>query len=121
MITLKKIKAEFDQLVDKYGADYVYRPETESCLYVDNTGGCIVGRWFREFRGITEEQLKSFNEGVGAVLACSALDIKDVSLPAQKFLVYVQNYQDAGSPWGASVARAYYNVKAEYPYQGSGI
>lgn len=105
------------EAIEERGENYVYKSPTQgsSCLYVHHNGqggstaGCIVG-WVLHKAGVPLEALTRC-ENHPAVAVLEALESEGEGLRYEReagvLLRRVQQWQDAGEPWGTAFSNGY--------------
>jgi hypothetical protein len=108
--TLRDVVAENPEKVYKAPDNMLVFGDDTSCFYVhkneDGTeeAGCIVGTVLHRL-GVSLADLKRV-EGLSAVSALRAAEVKGLSYPTKSLLRYVQHNQDGGSSWGQALTNA---------------
>jgi hypothetical protein len=125
LLTEKNVTEAFRQIIEDFGADYVYRKRglADSCFYVHKTPegeapGCIVGQLLHRL-GVPLEVLKK-REGrsawavfYGDVLFDEGQADSPVRLEGDylaRKIQLVQSAQDRGETWGEAVRRGGFEV-----------
>jgi hypothetical protein len=125
LLTEKNVTEAFRQIIEDFGADYVYRKRgaADSCFYVHQTPkgevpGCIVGQLLHRL-GVPLEVLKK-REGRSAwaiFYGRELLGDGEAESPVRaegddltRKIQRVQSAQDRGDPWGYAVRNSGFEV-----------
>ena len=99
--------------IAKAGGDYVY-PHRRGCVYVmDGKPSCIVGHVLMN-NGVTDAEFFYYRNNSSFSSIEGSLHRKGVlfSIEAVDYLQHLQDYQDAGRPWGEAHLLAMSQVDA---------
>lgn len=128
MITFEGTVQQLQTIVDEQPG-YVYRPvgDDRMCRYADTlpgvglVPGCLLGHWLHRFHRIPLEHLAAQDLGYNIervlpnMIHAGWVDECDDRIRLVRFLGFLQELQDAGTPWGQALREALARIDAAMP------
>lgn len=119
-LTLDKVKGLLEQAIAERGEGFVYETPYDdrgTCFYVHNwdrygdptepTPGCIVGYALHQAGVALDVMLQSNDDRAFRLLGhLAASELVTCTPDAERLLIYTQDKQDMGKPWGRAYREA---------------